>query len=64
MSIAQTETTLKADPIPTDTWSINRMSIAQTEITLKADPIPTDTYRIIYADPPWRYTDKGLDEKE
>ena len=40
------------------------MSIAQTEITLKAAPIPTDTYRIIYADPPWRYTDKGLDEKE
>jgi len=27
-----------------------------------APPMPTDKYRIIYADPPWKYSNKGLDD--
>lgn len=28
----------------------------------KIPPLPSDKYRVIYADPPWKYNDSGLDD--
>ncbi|MHA1370523.1 MAG: MT-A70 family methyltransferase [Promethearchaeota archaeon] len=33
---------------------------AQEEKSIDSPPIPKNVYRIIYADPPWKYTEQGL----
>jgi len=36
------------------------LRFSQSEKSVKSPPIPKNIYRIIYADPPWKYTEQGL----
>jgi hypothetical protein len=34
----------------------------RAEVSHKVEPLPSGKYRVIYADPPWRYSDSGIDQ--